>query len=128
MSFDFPREPARLSKHPANAWIDCPDCNGDGKWIESHTDPERESHRTCSRCYGYGEIADGIVDPLVTLAKLRTGAASWRFNKAQHAIAMTTYGIVRKGAMRPVKLPVRTSAQVLHPVFSQALQPWSKAA
>lgn len=116
------REERGLPKHPANALIDCPACEGMGERIcnDSRTgDPQCEYPVTCGACSGSGNLLDGQVDVLQQLRSERR-ARSWRY---------TAY---RMRAMRPCSgikaMEMRAKAQACVNEMERARAGWQQVA
>lgn len=79
------REDRGLPHHPANDWIDCPECGGGGSHTRNDSwnrDPQCEYDVECCRCCGEGEIEDGHIDPLLRIRRLRV-RARWTWSRRQ---------------------------------------------
>lgn len=98
------REERGLPLHPANAFIACPDCDGTGEHTRNDSaigDPQCEYVVACGRCNGEGEIADGLIDPLLLVAKYRKGRFGWAMSERRAADRRYHYNLYRMRAMRP---------------------------
>lgn len=103
-SCELTRDERSLPQHPANGFIACPDCAGMGEHALSDSrigDPQSEYAMVCDRCNGEGEIADGLIDPLLLVAKYRKGRAGWAMNERREADRRHYYSLYRMRAMRP---------------------------
>lgn len=126
-----------LPHHPANDMIDCPDCDGSGENILNNTtphgfgpDPQCDYPVTCARCYGYGSIEDGWIDPLVQLRRQRwllkfrasAKAADYRFH----------YTLFRLRAVMPCAglsaMEMRARAALCANEAERALAAWRRVA
>lgn len=97
------REERGLPLHPANDFIACPDCDGTGEHVRNDSaigDPQCEYGVACGRCNGEGEIADGLIDPLLLVAKYRKGRFSWAMGQRRAADRRYHYNLCRMRAMR----------------------------
>jgi len=98
------REERGLPLHPANGFIACPDCEGTGEHTRNDSaigDPQCEYGVDCGRCNGEGEIADGLIDPLLLVAKYRKDRFSWAMTAIRKAERLHYYRLYRMRAMRP---------------------------
>lgn len=98
------REERGLPLHPVNGWATCPDCHGTGEHAHNDSgtgDPQRDSGVPCSRCCGEGELADGLIDPLLLVAKYRKGRFGWAMSERRAADRRHNYDLYRLRAMRP---------------------------
>ena len=84
------REERGLPDHPANGWIYCPQCEGEGAINQEWVAEDHETSEECPTCLGDGEVLDGHVDLLVQLRKVRA-----RYVRRQRA----PYGWMRKRAL-----------------------------
>lgn len=97
------REERGLPLHPANDFIACPDCDGTGEHVRNDSasgDPQCEYAVACGRCNGEGEVADGLIDPLLLVAKYRKGRFSWAMGERRAADRRYHYNLYRMRAMR----------------------------
>lgn len=97
------REERDLPLHPVNGWASCPDCDGTGEHTHNDSgcnDPQRDYSVDCSRCNGEGELADGLIDPLVLVAKYRRGRFQIAMSARRAADRRHYYGLYRMRAMR----------------------------
>lgn len=102
-SSELTREERGLPLHPANAFIACPDCDATGEHVRNDSasgDPQCEYGVACGRCGGEGEIADGLIDPLLLVAKYRKGRFGWAMSERRAADRRHSYGLYRMRAMR----------------------------
>lgn len=103
-SCELSREERGLPLHPVNGWATCPDCDGSGEHTRNDSavgDPQCEYGVACGRCNGEGELADGLIDPLVLMAKFRAGRFTWAMSERQKADRRHYYRLYRLRAMRP---------------------------
>lgn len=101
---ELSREERGLPLHPANGFIDCPSCHGTGEIYRNDSgsgDPQCEYGLACAHCGGEGEIADGLIDPLLLVAKYRKGRAGWAMSERREADRRHYYSLYRMRAMRP---------------------------
>ncbi|MEN5285787.1 hypothetical protein ABE494_07525 [Stenotrophomonas lactitubi] len=101
---DESREERGLPLHPVNCWASCPDCLGTGEHAHNDSgtgDPQRDSGVACGRCCGEGELADGLIDPLMLVAKYRKGRFNWAMSARRAAGRRHYYDLYRLRAMRP---------------------------
>lgn len=101
---ELTREERGLPLHPANDFITCPDCDGTGEHVRNDSasgDPQCEYGVACGRCGGEGEIADGLIDPLLLVAKYRKGRFTWAMSERRAADRRHYYSLYRMRAMRP---------------------------
>lgn len=89
------REDAGLPQHPANAWINCPVCDGTGETDVVWYCEDAYTCNVCTRCSGNGELLDGHEDPLLALQRTRQ-RRNWAGKHAAHH-----YELARLVAMRP---------------------------
>lgn len=106
---DADREGNKLPKHPANAWITCPDCEGCGETGGYWRSEDDWVSETCRRCDGACEIVDGFIDPLLEMRRLRLygvkpspGKFRLAHTHPDFANKRWLYGHTRRVAMRPV--------------------------
>lgn len=98
------REERGLPLHPANGFIPCPSCDGLGEHTRNDSgtcDPQCEYGVACSECSGSGELQDGLIDPLVLMAKYRAGRFTWAMSERRTADRRHYYNLYRLRAMRP---------------------------
>lgn len=123
------REERGLPLHPVNGWASCPDCDGTGEHVHNDSgtgDPQRDSGVACGRCCGEGELADGLIDPLLLVSKYRKGRFSWRMSARRAADRRHYYDLYRLRAMRPCSglllADMQARAQMCADAMNQALQ------
>lgn len=100
---DESREERGLPLHPVNGWATCPDCEGSGEVVLNDSimgDPRSEYGVACGRCGGDGELADGLIDPLLLVAKYRKGRFNWFMSQRRAADRRHYYSLYRMRAMR----------------------------
>lgn len=100
---ELSREERGLPQHPANAFVSCPDCFGTGEHMRNDSangDPQTEYPVTCGACGGTGELQDGIVDPLLLVAKYRKGRFSWAMSDFRRTERLHQYRLYRARAMK----------------------------
>lgn len=97
------REERGLPLHPANGFIDCPQCCGTGEHTRNDSaigDPQSEYPVMCEACFGRGEIQDGLIDLLVLMAKYRAGRFTWAMSERRRAERLHQYRLFRARAMK----------------------------
>ena len=126
---ELSREERDLPLHPANDFIACPDCDGTGEHVRNDSasgDPQCEYGMACGRCGGEGEIADGLIDPLLLVAKYRKGRFGWAMSERRAADRRHSYNLYRMRAMRPCSglaaVDMRARAQMCANDAARALQ------
>lgn len=98
------REERGLPLHPFNGWATCPDCEGTGEHTHNDSgcnDPQRDYSVDCLRCNGEGELADGLIDPMLLVAKYRKARFGWALSERRAAARRHYYRLYRLRAMRP---------------------------
>ena len=128
-SIELTREERGLPLHPANAFITCSDCDGTGEHVRNDSasgDPQCEYGVACGRCGGEGEIADGLIDRLLLVAKYRKGRFGWAMSERRAADRRHSYNLYRMRAMRPCSglaaVDMRARAQMCANDAARALQ------
>lgn len=99
---ELSREELGLPQHPANAFVDCPECLGTGEHMRNESangDPQTEYPVTCGACNGTGELIDGVIDPLVAMAHYRRERFSWAMSKQRLTDRLHKYAHHRGRAM-----------------------------
>jgi len=97
------REKRGLPLHPANGFIDCPACDGLGEHTRNDSDigdPQCEYGVTCGACGGTGEVQDGLIDPLLLVAKYRAGRFTWAMSDLRRTERQHQYRLYRERAMK----------------------------
>ncbi len=98
------REERGLPLHPANGFIDCPACDGLGEHTRNDSaigDPQCEYGVSCGACGGTGEVQDGVIDPLLLVAKFRAGRFTWAMSEVRKADRRFCYQLALTRAMKP---------------------------